>query len=326
MCFQMGQRRFMQVRAMAIILVAAMALQASDGRAQSAGGLARKGNELYRQDRLKDAIEAYRQALALDPASGILQYNLGTAYARHGDLQDARTALGQAAEAPKSPHRQDSHFNLGVALAEQGMREGGLAAEPSGGKGAAGEPIPEGSDMPAAIDHLKEGLQSFRQSILVGPSDLEAKYNYELTQEMLKRLQQEQQRRQQQQDQQNQNKQQEQQQQNKQDENRSGGQGQEDQRQPNRQSQDQSKQQDDPANGPEQATPTATPTPQPSGSAQNSPKPQSPNSQSPNQSLTPEQMDAQRILNLLEEDKPDQFKRLLQYRGKPRERALDKDW
>ncbi len=42
------------------------------------------------------------------------------------------------------------------------------------------------------------------------------------------------------------------------------------------------------------------------------------------QSLTPEQMNAMGVLNLLEKERPDQYKRLFQFRNESRK--LQKDW
>ena len=308
-----------------LLLTALWTLTAFPAGAESAGSLARKGKQ---QERYMDAIDAYRQALAIDPTSGILQYNLGTAYAKKGDLDEARSTLEQAAQAPQSPRQPDAYFNLGVAFAQKGIDESGQADNPPApapaqGRGQGSRGAPPGPDLSPAIDHLGQGLQSFRQSILADPKDSEAKYNYEVTKELLKKLKQQQQ--QQQQQQQNQNGQPNQDQQNQQNQNDQQNQNQQDQNQQN-----QNGQPKDSSNNPgsdAKPTPTAAPTPRatPHDPGSNPQDSQDNSGDSKPEPLTPEQMDAQRTLNLLEADKPDQFKKLFQFHG-PKDRTLDKDW
>ena len=76
------------------------------------------GNTRFRQARFRDALSAYRQALALDTLSAQAHYNLATAYMKVGRTDSAETAYRAAL-------RLDSTFvpayhNLAVAYGERG--------------------------------------------------------------------------------------------------------------------------------------------------------------------------------------------------------------
>src|SRR5437867_2946059 len=87
-------------------------------RAENAAKLAQKAEEYYQSAKLDEAVAGYRQALALEPNSAVLQYDLGTVLARKGNTEEAAHVLQEAAKEPASPARPDALFNLGTALAE----------------------------------------------------------------------------------------------------------------------------------------------------------------------------------------------------------------
>src|SRR5438309_2070382 len=73
--------------------------------AETAAGLAQRAEEYYKAEKLDESIAGYRQALALDPNSAVLQYNLGTVLAHKGKTDEAAQVLHQAAKEPTSPAR-----------------------------------------------------------------------------------------------------------------------------------------------------------------------------------------------------------------------------
>ena len=160
----------------------------------------RRGNRQFRKENYRAAEIDYRKAVLKDSTSLKAQYNLASALYREQDYDSAAKALETVGEAGEGS--SDYHFNAGdIALARQ--------------------------DYQAAVEY-------FRQSLLLNPSDLEAKENYTYAKKMLENRQNQQnqdqqnQQNQDQQDQQNQQNQQDQQNQNqdRQDNDRQDGQDQ----------------------------------------------------------------------------------------------------
>ena len=140
----------------------------------------RRGNRQFRKENYRAAEIDYRKAVLKDSTSLKAQYNLASALYREQDYDSAAKALETVGEAGKGS--SDYHFNAGdIALARQ--------------------------DYQAAVEY-------FRQSLLLNPSDLEAKENYTYAKKMLENRQNQQNR--DQQNQQNQNQQDQQNQQNQQ--------------------------------------------------------------------------------------------------------------
>jgi tetratricopeptide (TPR) repeat protein len=83
---------------------------------ESAQSYWEKGNELLRSDRCDEAVEAFRKALAISPASGA--YNdLGRAYMCLNEFSKAEASFKQALRI--KPENVNALYNLGVAYAHQ---------------------------------------------------------------------------------------------------------------------------------------------------------------------------------------------------------------
>ena len=146
----------------------------------------RRGNRQFRKENYRAAEIDYRKAVLKDSTSLKAQYNLASALYREQDYDSAAKALETVGEAGKGS--SDYHFNAGdIALARQ--------------------------DYQAAVEY-------FRQSLLLNPSDLEAKENYTYAKKMLENRQNQQNR-----DQQNQQNRNQQDQQNGQDQRQDSGDG-----------------------------------------------------------------------------------------------------
>lgn len=282
---------------------------------------ARRGVELYSQDRLDEAVEAFKKAGELDPESAAIQYNLGTALATRGEFDQASEALVRALNFGEAPSRRDAFFNLGFShvLEAQGSE--------------AGPP-----DPPSALKSLRQGLEAFREAIVADPTDREAKHNFQLTRRLIRRIEEMMQNQQQQggesdedgEQQENQEQQQgEQEKQSDQRKDQSDQQKDSDRSDPSDEqsqqeaddSQQDSEQEQQRQSGGLETTPTPGPTPP---SKSESPSQENQEQQLP--PLTPEQLDALRILNSLEQESPEQFKRLFQFRGQKRRKRLERDW
>jgi len=146
-----------------LLLLPAGWAAAVDGKAAR---LNRQANDLYKEGKNEEALKRYAEALARDPGSRPLTYNMGNALFRLGRLDEALSAYGAVAEGarPDTELGQAARFNEGTASLQA-------------------------KDYAAAV-------KSLRQAVMANPSDDDARHNLELA---LSRLQQQQEQEQQQQ-------------------------------------------------------------------------------------------------------------------------------
>ena len=167
-------------RLLSVILLAALALQAS---AQIDRHQVRQGNRQFKAARFEAADISYRKALLKDSTSYAAGYNLANTLYKEGNFDEAGKQFSKIASRAKGrPDEVSFWFNTGdVAIRKK--------------------------DWKSAVD-------AFHASLLLNPSDLDAKENYLYAKKMLEDQQQQQDQNQDQnQDQQNQDQQQQQQQQ-----------------------------------------------------------------------------------------------------------------
>lgn len=139
----------------------------------SAASLSTLGSRLRREGRLSEAIEAHRQATALDPSSWEIQVNLGNALKAAGRFEDALLA-----------------FDAAIALGGKGravLHGRGTALQQLGCFGAAADTYETqlGADPNDSVMHYLVGvcykelgrfadsLTSFERSLTLNPSDPE---------------------------------------------------------------------------------------------------------------------------------------------------------
>ncbi len=192
-----------------IVGLTALALLAT-ACSPSAAKLTGTGNEAFAQQAYEEALRSYQQAQAESPALAEPFYNAANVLYREGKYEEALKELQKAASFPQADKvAQASLFNAGNSAYNTKSWE--------------------------------TAIESYRQTLLRNPDDVDAKHNLELA---LQQQQQEQQD-QQQQDQQSQDQQQQDQQkqdQQKQDQQKQDGQGQQDQQNQDQQNPSQSDQ------------------------------------------------------------------------------------
>lgn len=116
--------------------------------------LVRKGNRQYNKGNYEQAIERYTQSLQTGPTyEGI--YNLGNALYKAERFDHAEQTMQQAAadSLRTDDERAEAFYNLGNAQFKQ--------------------------------EKYQEALESYKQSLRLNPSDMEAKYNYAYTKHLL---------------------------------------------------------------------------------------------------------------------------------------------
>jgi len=131
----------------------------------SAAGYNNLGNALARQERTDEAIESYRQALALEPTSVAAHYNLANLLAKQGNLKAASAHYEEAIRV--SPDFPEAYRNLGNLLMQQGDLERaselfrkGVAVNPLQAEGHfyLGTALAKQGQLTEAVDHLQKAI------------------------------------------------------------------------------------------------------------------------------------------------------------------------
>lgn len=122
--------------------------------------LVRKGNRQYNRGNWQNSIERYEQALQRDSSLFETRYNLGNALSRAERYETAEKMLLSAAmdTSRSDEERAEAFFNLG--------------------------------DVQFRQQNLKGALESFKNSLRLNPSDMEAKYNYAYVKKLLEQQEQ----------------------------------------------------------------------------------------------------------------------------------------
>lgn len=137
-----------------------------------------KGNQLYKEGKYQEAAKLYEEGAVEKPESFQLQYNLANALQQSQNYGPAFSAYQRAIQTGDSHNLSLAHYNLGNSLFR--------------------------------AEQYQEAVASYRKALELNPSDMDAKFNYELA---LKKMpeqsspsqeQQEKQKQQQKQEQQNQ--------------------------------------------------------------------------------------------------------------------------
>ncbi len=91
------------------------------GKKDEANQMIIRGNQSFGAKRYDEAITFYKQALALDPESIDIKYNLGVAFGKKGMLDDSIAAYEQVLAV--NPRHAQAHNNLGITYEKKGMAE-----------------------------------------------------------------------------------------------------------------------------------------------------------------------------------------------------------
>jgi HD superfamily phosphohydrolase len=254
-------------------------------------GLVRKGNRLFDKERYTQSADAYQHALNHDSTSFEARYNLGNTMIRRAMADTTVYADPQSSAAKMSQGFISQAEGLLQAAAADSLRTADERADAYYNLG----------NSQFIQQKLQEALKSYRQSLVLRPDDMEAKYNYALTKKLLEQQQQ------QQQDQQNndQNQDQQQDENQNQDQNQQGDNNQNQNQDKNDQSDNKQDKNEDQQGG---------------GDNEQKEQPQQPQGQKPKSGMSEEQQ--QQLLNAIQaqedktQEKLDEKKKGIIIRGK----------
>lgn len=120
----------------------------------------RKGNSLYEEQRMEEAQKEYRTALQEDSKSVEGKFNLGDSQFAMGDFESAENTFKELLAGGfdlTDEQKAKTHYNIGNAQFKQ--------------------------------QKLEDALESYKSSLRLNPSDMEAKFNYAYTKAMMENQQ-----------------------------------------------------------------------------------------------------------------------------------------
>ncbi len=284
----------MKARVFTILtLVALLCATVASAQKMPERGLVRKGNRLFDKERYAQSADAYQHALQHDSTSFEARYNLGNTYIRQA-MADTT--------AYDDPNSSQAKMSTGFITQAEGLLQAAAADSLRTADERADAYYNLGNSQ-FVQQKLQDALKSYRQSLVLRPDDMEAKYNYALTKKLLEQQQQ------QQQDQQNNDQNQDQNQDQQNDQNQDQNQDQQDnQNQQNDQNQNQDQNQDQNKDN------------QGGGEDEKEQQPPQPQGQKPRSGMSEEQQ--QQLLNAIQaqedktQEKLDEKKKGILIRGK----------
>ena len=154
-----------------IFLFALLALQCVPSFSQSSKLNAALGSDLYKDSLYDESIHLYNESLKLEPNNEYL-FNLGNAYLKSGDLENAQKTYSQLLNSSSASEQQKSKaaYNLG--------------------------------NLNYAEQNLGDAIKNYKEALRLNPEDIQASENLQIA---LAQLQQQQEKQKQQQEQQDQN-------------------------------------------------------------------------------------------------------------------------
>lgn len=114
----------------------------------------KKGNSFYSQKRYKSAEIEYRKALEFDPTNNYAKFNLGNAYYKQGNYDEAMKQFDAVNRSKFNKNDlSKAYYNLGNSMLQ--------------------------------AQKYEDAIESYKKSLLNNPEDYDAKYNLEYARRML---------------------------------------------------------------------------------------------------------------------------------------------
>ncbi|MDG5814789.1 tetratricopeptide repeat protein [Chitinispirillales bacterium ANBcel5] len=133
----------------------------------------REANRLYEQGMYEEALNLYEDALLLEPENEKLRMNRGSTLYRLNQFDLAEESYKEALSNRDPNTLVDAHYNLGNIQFRQGQQL-------------------QSAGDPSAMEKYSAALENYVQSLKIRPDDKDAKWNLQLTHQMIEELEQQQ--------------------------------------------------------------------------------------------------------------------------------------
>jgi len=155
---------------------------AAGSQSLDARALFERGLEAYRDDRDAEAIESFKQAVALDPNFAEAHYRLGLAYNVTKQTEEADKAFEEAARlyekiTRREPKNSDAHFFLGLCYEQIGKYDEAVKALKEAVKNSPQENDDKYYELASAhfkIAQYDESVKALRKTLEINPDHFPA--------------------------------------------------------------------------------------------------------------------------------------------------------
>lgn len=127
-----------------------------------------RGLEAYDRQEFGEAKREFQEQVERKPDSAPLQFDLGAAAYKKGDLDEALRAFSQALTSPDPQLRSKAEYNLGNTLFQRGSAQ---------------------KNKDAKLQDWRNSQQHYEEALKVAPADANAKYNHDLVGQYIAMLQ-----------------------------------------------------------------------------------------------------------------------------------------
>ncbi|MCX6132433.1 MAG: VWA domain-containing protein [Ignavibacteriales bacterium] len=150
--------RLMRILPVGRVVPLLMIVCIASASAQTVRSHVASGNEAYAKTKYADAEAEYKKALAKDTSSREAQFNLGNAYYKQQRADEAQRIYASRLAASKSPaDKEMAYYNIGNTFFKS--------------------------------NKFEESVESYKRSLRLDPKDEDARYNYLLARDRLKKQQ-----------------------------------------------------------------------------------------------------------------------------------------
>ena len=137
--------------------------------ASNEAALVKQGNELYQGGKLDEALKSYNQALTAAPQEPLINFNIGNGLYRKAQYKEAAQAYEKALLSGDKKIEAGANYNIGNCKFKQGK-------------------FKESSDLAGAVAEYRSALDYYKRAMELDPNDMDAKFNYEFVERLLKTL------------------------------------------------------------------------------------------------------------------------------------------
>jgi len=126
-----------------------------------------RGNRLFKKKKYNAALEKYNEALARNPNSALINFNIGCAYYKKGEYKKAIDNFNKASLTNDIFLEGNAYYNIADSKYRQAKTK-------------------ERINPPQAVQLYRESLEYYKKAIDKNPKDKDAKFNHEFVERYLK--------------------------------------------------------------------------------------------------------------------------------------------